>query len=128
MKQIRRQSNSAYALALLLAIPACRTEPPRSRAKMQDLLDDKLNQAVTLVGMARHAHSGAVILVQGGPIYIEGLAEWPHDLDGKNVRVTGVLRDKKLAPDPVVDEKGAVSHGMFGSAYVIENPVWERAP
>ncbi|MBM4387421.1 MAG: hypothetical protein FJ088_06745, partial [Deltaproteobacteria bacterium] len=57
----------------------------------------------SLEGTARNAALGAVIVMdKGTPIYIEGLAEWPADFLGKRVKAKGILRQKKLAPDPMV--------------------------
>jgi hypothetical protein len=87
-----------------------------------------LNQTVTLVGIARDAASGAVVLLSDGtPVYIKGLPYWEDRWDRKRIKVTGTLRDSKLAPDPEVNEKGEVSHGMYGDVLVLENATWEAA-
>jgi hypothetical protein len=82
-------------------------------------------QTVTIEGTARNAALGAVIVKKSNePVYIDGLTEWPPDALGKPVRAKGVLKEKKLAPDPVVDEKGNISHGMAGLATVLEKAEW----
>ncbi len=87
------------------------------------------DQELTLQGTARNAHAGAlVVLSDRRTIYVGGLQEWPEALDRKTVRVTGVLRRRKLAPDPEVNSKGEVSHGMQGSVTVVDDATWEEAP
>lgn len=81
---------------------------------------------VTVTGIARNAMLGAVVVRDGGrPIYIDGLAEWDDNELGKRVEVSGVLVQRKLAPDPVVSQDGGISHGMAGNADVIEDAVWK---
>lgn len=88
-----------------------------------------LGQTVTLVGVARDAHAGAVVLLSDGtPVYVAGLDSWDVRWDRRRVKVTGVLRERKLAPDPEVGPHGEVSHGMEGDALVIDDAKWEDAP
>ena len=87
-----------------------------------------LDQTVTLVGVARDAHSGAVVLLSDGtPVYVVGLDEWDEQWNRKQIKITGTLRKRELAPDPEVGPNGEVSHGMFGDALVLEDAVWEEA-
>ncbi len=87
-----------------------------------------LDQVVTLEGTARDAALGAVVLLSDGtPVFIRGLDGWEARWDRRRVRVTGVLRSQKLAPDPEVNDQGEVSHGMFGDALVVEDATWEEA-
>ena len=89
---------------------------------------DFLDQTVTLVGIARDAHSGAVVLLSDDtPVYIVGLNYWDDEWNRKRIKITGVLRDSELAPDPEVGPDGEHSHGMFGDALVLEDAVWEEA-
>lgn len=88
-------------------------------------LAKRVNTEVVLTGEAQNAFSGAILLLENrSPIYIAGLDEWPPDLYGKTLEVKGILRDKKLAPDPVVDADGAVSHGKLGRDWVIDGAQW----
>lgn len=87
-----------------------------------------LDQQVTLVGTADNAYVGAlVVLSDSTTIYVGGLDEWDEALYGKEVRVTGTLRKRKLAPDPEVNEKGEHSHGMHGRVTVVDDATWEQA-
>lgn len=86
---------------------------------------DRIGQAVVLHGTAGNAKAGAVLLVDGSPIYLEGLASWPEGWSGASVRVMGTLRERKMIPDPV-NEKGEIAQGAWGTQLVIETPKWER--
>ena len=80
----------------------------------------------TIEGKARDAKAGAVVVLDGGePVYIEGLDYWPSDIEGKRVRATGFLKQKKLIPDPVVDSEGAISQGAEGDQTVLEGASWK---
>jgi hypothetical protein len=87
-----------------------------------------LGQQITALGQAFDAHSGAVVMLSDRtPLYVAGLDCWDDDFLRKQVRVSGVLRRRKLAPDPTVNAKGEVSHGKEGSDFVIEEAHWELA-
>ncbi len=88
-----------------------------------------MNRAVTITGKAANAFLGAVVVEPDGKIYfIDGLSAWDESFLNHQVAVTGTPTKRKLAPDPVVDDAGAVSHGMQGSATVLVEPTWELAP
>ena len=98
-------------------------------AMLETDLISQVNQSITLVGIARDAHAGAVVLLEDGtPVFIKGLASWDDNWNRKQIKITGVLRERKLAPDPEVNEKGEVSHGMEGDAWVLENATWVAQP
>jgi hypothetical protein len=79
-----------------------------------------------MIGVARNAKSGAVLVLDGGAVYyLDKLDEWPTAVIGKRVSVTGNLVERKLAPDPVVGPNGEQSAGMYGTSTVIEDPQWE---
>ncbi|MCA9564121.1 MAG: hypothetical protein KC561_11565 [Myxococcales bacterium] len=79
----------------------------------------------TIRGIARSAVLGPVIVTDSGePIYLEGIDEWPASVEGRRVEATGLRRVKKLAPDPVVDDQGAVSHGMQGESETLSEVSW----
>jgi hypothetical protein len=88
-----------------------------------------LEQTVTLVGTARDAHQGAVVvLADGTPVYIAGLPSWEDAWDRKRIVAKGVLRRRRLAPDPAVGPRGERSHGMVGASLMLEDATWEAAP
>jgi hypothetical protein len=83
---------------------------------------------VKVTGMARDAKLGAVVIDDAGATwYVEGLERWESRLSGKRVQVSGVARERKLAPDPTVGPKGEVSAGMVGTSRVITRPMWQLA-
>jgi len=85
-----------------------------------------VGQSITVAGLAENAHQGALVtLSDGSEVYVVGLRRWDKALLGKRVKVTGFLQRTKLAPDPDVNEKGEVSHGMYGSSLTLEEASWE---
>lgn len=54
-------------------------------------------QRVTIEGIAADMKAGAVVLVDGKPIYVANLHAWSPDLVGTHVRVEGVLRYVSLS-------------------------------
>ena len=87
--------------------------------------DAPKGSVVALTGVALDAHLGAVLVLDDdSPVYIEGLARWPSDIYGKRMEVTGTLRSKKLAPDPIPNPEGVQSHGVMGIQTVMERATW----
>lgn len=118
-----------YAVAVLVprAADIRRVLAARGIEPLREQEDEM--KPVTITGKAANAFLGAVVVdADGNTYFIDGLAEWDAELLGQTVEVTGVPTRKKLAPDPVVDDDGAVSHGMKGSATVLVDPTWKRAP
>ncbi len=92
-------------------------------------LDKQLNSSTTITGTARNARTGAIVMLEDRtPIYVAGLESWDVQLNGIEVAVSGVLNRRSLVPQAVVDDDGAVSHGMDDpSVYVIDGATWELA-
>lgn len=83
---------------------------------------------VTVVGDARDAKGGAVVVVEDGRvIYVDGVDGWPAAVTGGRVAVTGVLVERKMIPDPVTNDAGEHSAGALGNQWVIEGARWEPA-
>jgi len=82
---------------------------------------DLLNKEVILTGMTKDAKGGAVLIINEIPIYIEGLSLWPDKYFGKMIKVRGKLKDKKMIPDPYIEENGAISQGAIGNQLVLED-------
>ena len=59
-------------------------------------------------------------------VYIPNLDFWDEsEYLGKEVYVTGILKYKKIIPDPFVDENGAISTGAEGDQLILENAKWK---
>ncbi len=85
-------------------------------------LDKVIGKEVTFLGTARDAKGGAILLLEDNtPIYIEGLDYWSDDLDGKQVSVSGTLKEDKFIPDPVISKDGGISQGAYGTQFVLTN-------
>jgi hypothetical protein len=96
------------------------TRPVKDERKLSALL----NKRVRLVGTARDAKGGAVLLINNAPVYLAGLESWPTVASGKQVAVGGTLVDKQHLPEAKRDAKGAISQGAVGSQLVLEAPTW----
>jgi hypothetical protein len=83
-----------------------------------------VGKRVSLVGKAEDAKSGAVLMVDGAPIYVRPLEAWPSAARTKDVVVTGRLESEKLIPSPKVDAQGAISQGAEGDQWVLEEASW----
>jgi hypothetical protein len=68
-----------------------------------------------------------VPLVDGVPVYIEGLDAWPDALLHTKVKATGVRTRKPVLPEATVDATGAVSQGAVGLEDVLERATWVPA-
>jgi hypothetical protein len=85
-------------------------------------LKEKIGQNVNLKGTAKDAKGGAVLFTpEGVAIYIKGLDFWPSELLDKRIAVSGLLKEEKFIPDPVIDEDGAISTGAYGIQLILEN-------
>jgi len=81
-----------------------------------------IGQKITIFGIAKDAKGGAILLTsEKVPIYIKGLDYWSPELFDKQLKVTGVLKEEKFIPDPVIDEDGSISTGAYGDQLVLEN-------
>lgn len=84
-----------------------------------------LGQRVRLSGLARDAKGGAVLLVDGAPLYLAGVEAWPAEVHGKAVAASGKLVEKQYLPEATRDASGAISQGAAGKQYVLEAPAWK---
>jgi len=87
-----------------------------------------ITQTTVIRGKAMDSKAGAVLVTADGKVvYIEGLDYWPSNLTGKDVSVTGLLKRKKLIPDPQIGSGGAISQGSSGEQEVLEQATWKLA-
>jgi len=88
-------------------------------------LSSLVGKRVRLSGVARDAKGGAVLLVDGSPVYLQALESWPSHANGKVVSVGGTLVSKEYLPKATRDAKGAISQGTEGGdQLVFESPTW----
>lgn len=119
--RLPRVSALAAALALSCATPHA--------GGMSPDLQTLLGQRATLVGTARNARAGAVVLLADGrTLYVAGLEEWPGALDGRPVEVSGTVAHRRVFPEPQVGPAGERSAGMEGEAWVLDGATWRPAP
>lgn len=76
---------------------------------------------VLLSGPAEDAKAGAVLLIDGVPVYIDGQDAWPDGQRGQTLRMTGILVVRKHIADPV-DQHGQIAQGAWGKQYVLTHP------
>ena len=83
-------------------------------------IEKSIGQKITILGIAKDAKGGAILLTsEKVPIYIKGLDSWSPELYDKQLKVTGVLKEEKFIPDPVIDEDGSISTGAYGNQLVL---------
>ena len=85
-------------------------------------IEKLIGQKITIIGIAKDAKGGAVLLTSDKvPIYIKGLDSWSPELFNKQLKVTGMLKEEKFIPDPIIDENGSISTGAYGDQLVLED-------
>ncbi|MFX0171615.1 MAG: hypothetical protein ACFE9L_06825 [Candidatus Hodarchaeota archaeon] len=84
-------------------------------------LEERLGQTITLVGFARTAKAGPVLItLDNQVVYVKGIDFWSSDLVDKRISVIGLLKKEKFIPQSKIDENGAISSGAMGLQYVLE--------
>lgn len=78
----------------------------------------------TLVGEAQSAMSGPILIVNGEAIEVPSVGEWPDEVIGRQVRVTGTSGSAKMMPSPVVGADGGMSHGAAGISATLSGANW----
>ena len=88
--------------------------------------EDLIGKEITLVGQAVDCKAAACLkLKKDIVVYIPNLDFWNSEFLGKNVYVTGILQWKKIIPDPIIGENGAISTGAEGDQFILKNAKWE---
>ena len=79
---------SAALFIVTISCACCQTksEPTSPEGNMT-----RKGQRVSIVGVARDAKLGAVVVTGNGMVWIDGLDTWPERFVGRRVRVGGVL-------------------------------------
>jgi len=102
---------------------------PMSSATNNPGLDTMVDQKVSLSGTAMDSKAGAVLVADDDTIvYLEDVDYWDASFAGKPVGVTGTLRRKQAIPPAAVADDGAISQGMDGDQWVLEDPQWRLGP
>lgn len=70
-----------------------------------------VDQPIRLVGTAENAKGGAVVMVDGTPVYVAKKDSWPDALRTKRVSLGGRLTRSQHLPQATVNAKGEISQG-----------------
>ena len=81
-------------------------------------LESRVDERVALAGTALNAASGAIVSLDGRPVYVAGLDGWPREIVGREVEVTG-----RLVFQPAPAPEGPVVHKLDDS-YELHNASW----
>lgn len=81
---------------------------------------------VRLTGVAKNAKGGAVLLVNGAPVYLEKLATWPPEVLDTQVEASGELVDLAVLPEATTSENGEIAQGTAPGTTqrVLRHPQW----
>ena len=92
-KRIVRTTVLAFGISTLVSFSvfADQKEP-------KDVLAPQLGKKVTLSGEAEHRKLGPALLGKDFSIWIDGLSEWPNEMRGKHVSVTGTVIERHDKP------------------------------
>jgi hypothetical protein len=102
-------------IGLLLGLNACINQPNK-----------KMDEIFTLTGNARNGKGGALVVTPPNEVYyIEGLDEWPADLENKTVLVSGKLKVDSVSEEELTNEKGEMMAGKVGTIRTIQNAEWK---
>lgn len=102
--------------------------------------DTQLGQMITSEGTARNARMGAMLETGNGTLWMDNMEEWPENVDGKRVVVSGVLikrhdlpvfvftKEMKAGIEPIPSgipvEEGADLHEA-ARRYLLQNAKWQ---
>jgi hypothetical protein len=88
-------------------------------------LSASVGKRVTVRGAATSGAGGAMVEVDGEPVYIAGLRAWDAELEGRHVEVTGTLlvRGSTAGPGP----GGMPMHGFDEETFALDDPEWALA-
>lgn len=83
---------------------------------------ERFTERFEVLGTAHNAKAGAVIETHDRRVvYLEGVAAWPPGWEGATVSARGILRKKKIIPDPL-GPNGELAAGAEGEQWVLERP------
>lgn len=97
-----------------------------------------VGEARTVVGVARTAKLGAVVVMDSDMVWIDGLDAWPDDIEGKSVRIVGTVVERKDLPVFVAEPGEPQRSGIpvqegtdldaAATRYLLTNARWEILP
>ena len=88
--------------------------------------ENLIGKEITLLGLAVDCKAAACLKLKNDlVVYIPNIDFWNSEFLGKEVYITGVLQWKKIIPDPIIDENGAISTGAEGEQLILENAKWK---
>ena len=85
-------------------------------------LSASVGKRVTVRGLAVTGAGGALVEVDGEPIYISRLRTWDAELEGRQVEVTGrlLVRTSTAGSDP----GGMPRHGFDEETFALDDAEW----
>jgi hypothetical protein len=88
-------------------------------------LSTSVGKRVTVRGLAVTGAGGALVEVDGEPIYISRLRTWDAELEDRQVEVTGtlLLRGSTAGPGP----GGMPRHGFNEETFALDDAEWAPA-
>lgn len=102
---------------------------PGTPVEVKRPLTSLVGKTVRLSGVAENAKGGAVLLVDGTPLYVAGRDAWGDELRGKRVSLGGRLVNERYLPEATVNAKGEISQGVEkGSTDYVLRDVTEATP
>lgn len=120
-------------IALAFVLSACAGQDGKATSTVKEIpapaaVDAMNRRQVTVVGVARNAKIGAVVVTgEGEALYLDGLSSWPAKVEGQRVKVSAASRRIKVIPAPPIGPNGEVSAGASGKQSVLEDATWELA-
>lgn len=87
----------------------------------------QVGETVTVHGAAWNGAAGALVMVDGTPIYVGGLDTWPTGLEDRRVAVTGTLqaRGGQVPEAEDGDDDPLGLHGVPDETFVLAGASWE---
>ncbi len=124
-------------LILLAGLAACATTPPvkdtvtamvsepETPVLITSSSDASPGQLVRFVGVAHDAKLSAIVVSDSFSVYCIELDEWPGQVNGRTVEVTGRLEvtDQYAA---TVNAKGEISQGTSGGDWLLTGVEWQQ--
>ncbi|NHI94864.1 MAG: hypothetical protein EAX96_20415 [Candidatus Lokiarchaeota archaeon] len=86
---------------------------------LESVSNELIGKEITLKGEVANCKAGPCLsLKDGSIIYVQELND---ELIGKKIKLKATFLRKKIIPDPMIDENGAISTGAHGDQFILEN-------